>query len=169
MTRLRNPLRFDDEHPFTGKHMLAVVLLFFGTIVAVNLAMAFFATGTFPGLVVRNSYVASQNYNQALSEARAQEASGWSMELDAAGGLLAVRLADRDGLALRRLSVSAGVGRPSTTGEDRTLTLAEDSAGYRAAESLPPGQWDVAIEAYKDGTRVFAARERIYVSEGKAE
>jgi nitrogen fixation protein FixH len=169
MTPLRNLLRFDDEHPFTGKHMLAVVLLFFGTIIAVNVAMAIVATGTFPGLVVKNSYVASQNYNQVLAEARAQEAAGWTMALDAANGILAVRIADRDGLALRRLSVTADVGRPSTTGEDRTIPLAEDGTGYRAAEALPPGQWDIAVEAREDGARVFAARERIYVQPGNAE
>ena len=37
MTRIRDFFRLDDDHPFTGRHMLAVVLLFFGTIIAVNI------------------------------------------------------------------------------------------------------------------------------------
>ena len=36
--------------------------------------MAFAATGTFPGLVVENSYVASQHYDELLAKARAQDA-----------------------------------------------------------------------------------------------
>ena len=73
MAGIRNPFRLDDDHPFTGRHMLAVVFAFFAAIIAVNLVMAFLATGTFPGLVVKNSYVASQGYNQRLAETRSHE------------------------------------------------------------------------------------------------
>ena len=160
---IRNFFRLDDDHPFTGRHMLAVVLLFFGTIIGVNIVMVISATGTFPGLVVKNSYVASQNFNRTLAEAQAQDETGWRMELDAADGAIAVRLFDRDGVPLRGLAVTAAAGRPSTTGEDRSIALVQDGAGYRAAEALPPGLWEIAIEARRDGTRVFGARERIHV------
>lgn len=163
MTRVRNPFRFDDDHPFTGRHMLAVIFAFFGTIIAVNLVMAFLATGTFPGLVVRNSYVASQNYNQALAETRAHEATGWRMTIGAEDGVIAVALVDRDGAPLGRLAVTATVGRPSTTQYDRQLDLVGDAAGYRAAEALAPGLWEVAVEAREDDRLVFAGRERIHV------
>lgn len=164
MTRVRNPFRLDDDHPFTGRHMLAVVFAFFGTIIAVNLVMAFLATGTFPGLVVKNSYVASQNYNQALAETRAHAATGWRMTIGTEGGVLAVTLVDRDGTPLRHLAVTAAVGRPSTTQQDRTLELADGPAGYRAAEPLAPGLWEVAVEARDGGELVFAGRERIHVA-----
>lgn len=163
MTRVRDFFRIDDDHPFTGRHMLAIVLLFFGTIIGVNTVLVISATGTFPGLVVKNSYVASQNFNNTLAEARAQEATGWRMELDVADGAIAVRLADRDGVPLRGLEVTAAAGRPSTKAEDRTLMLGEDGDGYRAADALPPGLWEIAIEARRDGARVFGARERIHV------
>ncbi|CAN5652759.1 hypothetical protein BH11ACT8_BH11ACT8_25200 [soil metagenome] len=77
MSRVRNPFRLDDEHPFTGRHMLAVVFAFFGTVITVNFVMAYLATGTFPGLVVENSYVASQNYNQSLADTRALAGATW--------------------------------------------------------------------------------------------
>lgn len=163
---IRSFFRLDDDHPFTGRHMLAVVLMFFGTIIGVNIVMVISATGTFPGLVVKNSYIASQNYNRTLAEARAQERAGWHMELDEEGGVLRLRLADRDGIPLHRLTVTAEAGRPSTTGEDRTVVLVEDGAGYRAAEALPAGAWEIAIEAYEDGARVFGARQRIHVAGG---
>lgn len=164
MTRVRNLFRFDDDHPFTGGHMLAVVFAFFGTIIAVNLVMAFLAAGTFPGLVVKNSYVASQNYNQALAETRAQAATGWRMTIATEGPVLTVSLADRDGTPLRHLAVTAAVGRPSTTQEDRTLALVDGPTGYRAAQPLAPGLWEVAVEARDDGQLVFAGRERIHVA-----
>ncbi len=164
MAGLRNPFRFDDEHPFTGGHMLAVVFAFFGTIIAVNLVMAFLATGTFPGLVVKNSYVASQNYNQLLADTRAHEQSGWKMDMAVTGGVLAVTLTDRDGQPLGRLAVTAAAGRPSTTEQDRVLDLASDGSVYRAAEALAPGLWEVAVEARDDGALVYAERRRIHVA-----
>jgi nitrogen fixation protein FixH len=169
MTRLRDFFRFDDDHPFTGRHMLAVVLLFFGTIIAVNVVMAVAATGTFPGLVVENSYVASQKFNETLANDRAEKAAGWRMELDAPKGILAFRLAGRDGVAERRLSVSALAGRPTSTREDRLIDLIEGADGYRAEDALPAGQWDIDVEARRSGEVVFHARKRITVSAGDAE
>jgi nitrogen fixation protein FixH len=65
---------------FTGRHMTAILLAFFGVIVAVNFTMATLATRTFGGVVVENSYVASQEYNGWLKAARAQAELGWKAE-----------------------------------------------------------------------------------------
>ena len=62
---------------FTGWHMTGILVLFFGTVMAVNFAMAYSATSTFGGVVVQNSYVASQNFNDWLEEAEAQDQLGW--------------------------------------------------------------------------------------------
>ena len=50
---------------FTGRHMTMVLVAFFGTIIVVNFTMARFASSTFGGVVVENSYVASQHFNLA--------------------------------------------------------------------------------------------------------
>ena len=63
--------------PFTGKHMAAIMIAFFGVVIAVNVLMARLATSTFGGLVVENSYVASQKFNRWLGEARSEKALGW--------------------------------------------------------------------------------------------
>ena len=68
---------------FTGRHMLFVMVAMFGTILAVNLVMAHFAVATFGGTVVDNSYVASQDYNRWLADARAQKALGWKIDVHA--------------------------------------------------------------------------------------
>ncbi|CAN5333641.1 FixH family protein [soil metagenome] len=160
---IRNPLRVDDDHPFTGKHMLAVTLAFFGVIIAVNVILAVAATGTFPGLVVENSYVASQNYNELLASGRAQADAGWRMEIAAPDGKLEVSLVGRAGTISSGLAVTALAGRPSSTQSDRTFELAEKDRMYRAAGSLPPGQWDVDVEARRDGVLVFRELRRVYV------
>ena len=66
------------RQPFTGRHMFAILAGFFGVVIAVNFTMASYATSTFGGVVVENSYVASQEFNRWLDQAEAQEALGWS-------------------------------------------------------------------------------------------
>ena len=160
---IRDFFRLDDDHPFTGGHMLAVVFLFFGVIVAVNVAMAVVATGTFPGLVVHNSYVASQEYNELLASARAQAETGWRMEIAAPAGIVAVRFLNRQGEQERDLVVTAVAGRPSSTREDRAIDLYPEAGAYRSAEALPPGVWDVFVEAWHDGALAYQERRRVFV------
>ena len=156
-------LRLNDENPFTGWHMLSVVILFFGTIIAVNLVMAFAATGTFPGLVVENSYVASQHYDELLAKARAQEKHGWKPTLTAEGGTLRFALADAEGRPVSSLLVGAHVGRPSTTREDRSIAFTSAGDGYTALEPLPPGLWEVDLEATRLGETVFRQTQEVFV------
>ncbi len=156
--------RLDDDHPLTGWHMAAIVGLFFGTIIAVNLVMAFAATGTFPGLVVENSYVASQHYDELLEKAREQEKNGWQPQLSATGDKLRFSLADAAGRPVPALAVAAHVGRPSTTQEDRSIAFASVDAGtYEALDPLPPGLWEVDLEASHDGAVVFRQTQEIFV------
>jgi hypothetical protein len=58
--------------PFTGRHMAMIMIAFFGVVIAVNVLMARFAVSTFGGVVVENSYVASQHFNRWLDEARVE-------------------------------------------------------------------------------------------------
>jgi nitrogen fixation protein FixH len=148
--------------------MLAVVFLFFGVIIAVNVVLAVAASGTFPGLVVRNSYVASQGYNQLLTSARVQTEAGWRLELEAADGLLNVRLANRDGRVEHYLVVTALAGRPSSSREDRTIEFSDGADGYRAAEALSPGLWEIDVEARRGGELVFRETRRAYVRPGES-
>ena len=66
---------------FTGKHMAAVLVCGFAIVIGVNLFMARAAISTFGGLVVENSYVASQNFNGWLEEARQVKSFGWTVDL----------------------------------------------------------------------------------------
>ena len=63
--------------PFTGRHFTLIMVAFFGVVIAINLVMARYASATFGGVVVENSYVASQRFNSWLGKARTQDALGW--------------------------------------------------------------------------------------------
>src|SRR5690606_31679205 len=60
---------------FTGWHMFGAMVLFFGVIISVNLYMAWQATHTWSGLVVKNTYIASQEFNGKVAEAKALAAT----------------------------------------------------------------------------------------------
>jgi nitrogen fixation protein FixH len=156
--------RLDDDHPLTGWHMLGIVGAFFGTIIGVNVVMAFAATGTFPGLVVANSYVASQNYDALLAKARAQEAAGWRHELAVRDGVLRFRLATAAGTPAFGLTVSAHVGRPSTARDDWTLAFANTGGGeFVSLERLAAGRWEVDVEAHRGADLVFRITQEIFL------
>ena len=57
---------------FTGRHMLLIMLAFFGVIISVNIVIAVIANKSWTGLIVKNSYVASQEFNAKISDANKQ-------------------------------------------------------------------------------------------------
>ena len=65
------------QRTFTGWHMAAILVAFFGVVIAVNSLNAWLAGSTFGGEVVENSYVASQDFNRWLDEAKTEKALGW--------------------------------------------------------------------------------------------
>lgn len=61
---------------FTGWHMLGVMVMFFGIVITVNMVMAWNAVTSWSGLVVPNTYVASQQFNAKAEAAKARAATG---------------------------------------------------------------------------------------------
>jgi nitrogen fixation protein FixH len=156
--------RLDDQNPLTGWHMLAIVLAFFGVIIAVNITLAIAATGTFPGLVVENSYVASQHYDELLASSREQDSQDWRYNLASEGGVLKVDLSRGSDAPERGLSVIAHVGRPSTTREDRILDFVPASDGsYVSSTALPPGLWEIDVKAGRGSDVVFRHTQEIMI------
>ncbi|KQT54397.1 hypothetical protein ASG43_01980 [Aureimonas sp. Leaf454] len=140
---------------FAGRHMAGVVGLFFGTIITVNLIMAYLAISTFPGLNAKNGYVASQTYDRLLQDAAAQDAKGWTSTLEVRDGRLALTLLDAEKRDIAGLEVSALVGRPASAATDRELSLHPASHGYETAEALPRGRWLAEIEGRRNGELVW--------------
>jgi nitrogen fixation protein FixH len=140
---------------FTGRHMLFVMCAMFGTIIAVNLVMARFAVTTFGGVVVENSYVASQNFNGWLGDARAQEALGWTLDVtrDAQG-----RLEART--AVEGATITAVAQHPVGRAAEQTLRFTSVAPGvWRSTTALPEGRWKVRFVVQQGATEARFIRD----------
>ncbi|MDO5630973.1 MAG: FixH family protein [Paracoccus sp. (in: a-proteobacteria)] len=149
-------LLFSVGKRFTGRHMLGFAVAMFGIIIVVNVFMAFKAVGTFPGLEVPNSYIASQSFDR---ERAAQQALGWTVTPAYDGQELTLRVTDETGLPARIASLSATLGRPTHVRDDVTPELSYDNGVFRAPLHLAPGVWIIHVTATApDGTEF---RQRI--------
>ncbi len=146
----------------TGRKVLFIFIAFFGVILAVNMALLFSALGTWPGLEVANSYVASQEFN---AKASAQRALGWTPSVSYADGVLRVDLWDETGVMAMPESLHAKVGRPTEAREDQEVDFTLSSTGHTAELVLTPGPWRVFLDgrAY-DGT-AYSVRLNLLVPE----
>jgi len=140
---------------FTGRHMAMILVAFFGVVVTVNFTMATLASRTFGGLVVENSYVASQKFNDWLSRARAEQALGWTLDLKRnAAGRLDANLAS-GGHALDGVQIAVRARHPLGRLPERSLTFRALGGGrYESLETLPAGRWILRAQA-KAGPSVF--------------
>lgn len=150
------------QREFTGWHMLGVLVLFFGTIIGVNIWLAIEATTSWTGLVVENSYVASQEFNTKLANARAQDAMGWQGGFAYEDGQVRFTLVDGEGKPIRATSVTVALSRPIGTHGDQTLTLNPLVDGsYGAMVDLIPGAWNAHILATFDGQPDYEHNARL--------
>lgn len=132
------------KRELTGRHVLVISVAAFGVIILANLAMLFAATGTFPGLVVRNSYVASQGWNARTD---AQRALDWTATVDYAESALKVTVLNRYGQPASASAVAVTVGRRSTDAHDQTFRLDAGAMDHVLPIDLAPGAWRVTVEA----------------------
>ena len=150
---------------FTGRHMLGVMLAFFGTIISVNMLMAYFATSTWSGLVVKNSYVESQLFNEHTAERRKMAELGWKGTIAVQSGELDFGLVDREGNPVDA-AIAVKLGRPSFEAQDRMLELAARSPGsYGVPVTVGPGIWNADVTATATDGTVWKHSYRFTVKE----
>lgn len=150
------PMAATQPKVFTGRHMLAILIAFFGVVIGVNIVLAYFANSTWSGLVVANGYDASQSFNADQRRTRAQQAEGWTMKLTHQDGVITVMFADKNAQPLRRLTIVSSAGRPTTDAQDQKLTFHETAPGtYVADAKLAPGIWDVNMDVTGDGEQNY--------------
>ena len=146
------------ERELTGKHVLAVLVLAFGVIIAVNLVLAFKAVGTFPGAEVKNSYVASQTFD---ADRLAQEALGWEVDASVRGAKLRLKITDEKGYPVQPEITSALIGRATHTRDDQALDLRWTGTEFEAPVAVDKGNWNLRLTARAgDGTKF---RQRLVI------
>ena len=153
----------------TGRHVLILLLGFFGCIMAVNGAFVYFATSTFTGLDAPKAYRSGIAYNKSLDDARAQADMGWQAEVavdrESPETDIKVTMVDADGQPLQGLAVSATWRRPTQAADDRVIDLGPDGPGRYAGRIALPGRgnWDLSIVAADDAGRHFRVDRRVWI------
>ncbi|SLN34019.1 FixH family protein [Roseisalinus antarcticus] len=142
----------------TGKHVFLGMAGAFGIIIAVNVLMATQALRTFPGLEVKNSYVASQTFDV---DRAAQEALGWDVSARVEGSDLLLSISDAAGQPVNPVSVSGTFGRATSVRDDQVPAFVFDGTVLRAPVEAGPGNWNLRLEAVAGNGTVF--RQRVIV------
>ncbi|BBC72358.1 conserved hypothetical protein [Altererythrobacter sp. B11] len=144
--------------PFTGWHMTGILVAFFGVVMLVNFTMARFASSTFGGIVVENSYVASQHFNGWLEQAEAQKKLGWDVVTTwRPDGRLVVQVSR----APAGLTVRGDARHPLGRLPDHLLEFTAIGGGrYLSDGVLPAERWTLRLDI-TDGTHDWRRQETL--------
>lgn len=147
---------------FTGHHMAAILISFFAVVIAVNVTMARYASATFGGTVVDNSYVASQKFNGWLAEARKEKALGWAVAAPARDerGHVVLRVSGASSEPLSGAGLTARAEHPLGRAPEQALRFIETAPGtYRSTDPLAEGRWKLRIHIIRGADTLDIAGE----------
>lgn len=155
--------------PIDGRHVLAMLLCFFGIVFAVNGYFLYSALSTHTGVVSSEPYRKGLAYNQRISADEQQTVLGWHDAITVErNGAVTIGITGRDGHAISGLTITGTIGRPSTAAHDRILNIRAHPAGAYSATTtvLPDGAWIITLEARKfpdDVEPIYRARRRLWL------
>ncbi len=153
--------------PFTGRHMLIIMIAFFAVVIGVNLTLAVFASKSWTGLVVKNSYVASQDFEKNRAEHAAQIARGWQARIAVEKGFLHLALKDDAGDPIERAEVTAALKGVMFDRDDQIVTLpALPNGGYGLPVKLHAGNWIAELHVEPRGVEPWDGAVRFAVPAG---
>lgn len=144
-----------------GWHVFAGFASAFGIIIAVNLTLAFNAVRTFPGLEVKNSYVASQSFD---ADRAAQLALGWDVSAALSGDELTLEILE-NGTPISPQITSATFGRATSVAQDQNPEFVFDGAVLRAPVVADGGNWNLRLKARADDGTLFQQRIIVRVAQ----
>ena len=148
-----------SQKPITGRKVALMFCSAFAVIIGVNLLLAFNAVATFPGLEVKNSYVASQAFEK---DREAQLALGWDVAAVVSGERLTLSI-EKDGLPVQPEIQSAVFGRATNVAEDQFPAFRFDGKAFVAAiRPAGAGNWNLRIVARAEDGTIF--KQRIIVA-----
>lgn len=151
----------------TGRAVLLWFLAFFGVVFAVNGIMVKAATSTFGGVETQSSYKAGLMFEQEAAKARAQDDLHWRvggrLTRDRAGAaVLDVTVRDSRGNAVGGLTAEARLAHPADERLDHDIELSPTEPGaFHGAAQAQAGRWDLIVDLYRGGERVFRSRSEI--------
>jgi nitrogen fixation protein FixH len=159
--------RSKKPRELTGRHVLFWLLGFFGLVFVVNGVMIRAATSTFGGVETQSSYKAGRLFEREIEQAERQQALGWhvdgSLVRDRAGqAVLDITVRDAQGGPVGGLSADATLAHPADARLDRVIPLSATGVGrFHGENGASPGQWELVVDLYRGGERVFRSRSRV--------
>jgi nitrogen fixation protein FixH len=151
----------------TGRKVLLLLVGFFVLVFAVNGVMVHAAISTFGGVDTPSSYKAGLLFEGEVAKAERQAARHWRvdgrLQRDGAGeAVLDISVRDAQGRPVAGLVADARLAHPADERLDHVIPVARIGAGQFHGESLAkPGQWDLIVDLYRDGHRVFRSTGRV--------
>ncbi len=159
------------ETRLTGKHILIILLGFFGVVAVVNAAFIYLAVSTGPGEEQGATYEAGLRYNSTLAEERTQDTLHWRHQtLLPQGSRMRVAITNGDGAPVPGLAVAGRLSRPASKEADRSLVFREVDAGVYEADlgTAGAGSWILtfAAEKARPGSEpaTYRVKERLWLS-----
>jgi nitrogen fixation protein FixH len=149
---------------FTGRHMLLYICTFFGVIIGVNVTMAVVSSTSWTGLVVKNSYVASQEFEEKRLAHAAQLEAGWTSTLTYSGGNAVLAVNDGIGTAVDLGAPVLQINRPVGGHDDQQVALIRQPDGsYAGPVALSPGVWEAIVSVAETPLGPFEIHERFRI------
>jgi len=153
----------------TGRHVLFILLAFFGVMFAVNTYFTVMAVQSFRGEDVKRSYRQGLDYNTTLEARAAQATLGWSAHVNMRSNpdgtsVLIVRVDDSVGVTPPSLTLSGHLRHPTDTDNDIELAFKSDGDGlYRANLGTLTGRYQLKATA-NNGQSEFKFTHNLNVS-----
>jgi nitrogen fixation protein FixH len=157
----------EPQKQLTGRHVLFMLLAFFGVMIVVNAYFTFVAVKSFRGEDVPRSYRQGLEYNQTLAARAEQERSGWTagvntIKADATPLKIILEFKDKDNRPLPGLAIYAKLRHPVDTGLDQMLSFTDIGNGRYIANPNPlTGHWTLEDDA-QQGDFVFKVRHELW-------
>jgi nitrogen fixation protein FixH len=158
-----------ESFQLKGRHVLMMLLAFFGVVFGVNGVFLASALQTHTGVVSVEPYVKGVKYNDRIAAGERQAKLGWNEAMTVGmDGAIALDVTDDGGRPVRGLKFAGTIGRPATNRLDRALTLVEREPGRYVANAGPleEGTWVTALEATSadfGADPVYRLRKRVWL------
>lgn len=157
-----------SDFRFTGWHMWALAIAFFGVIIGVNIWLAVVSATSWTGMVVEDSYIAGQQFETQRKAHDAQAKAGWNPTFLYVPGTARLVVVDGGGHPVSLGDVQVLINRPVGGHDDQTLTLTQKPDGsYEAPLTLPDGAWDATVTAENTPLGPFELLHRFFVETRK--
>ena len=137
----------------TGRHVLLMLVAFFGVIISVNIIFITQAVSSFTGEDVKQSYRQGLEYNKTIQTRSEQASLGWNVTTNVISSSekkqhYIIQMFDEHNLPIQNLDISGTFKRPTNLAKDEEVVFTERGNGiYEAQINLPKGQWQLKASA----------------------